>query len=215
MNANGQANRTCDSRRAQCVYVAATLAALGCWLTPSLAHAERYYVVYERVEDAPPSALNLGFDLEGAIPTYTPIVQSGNNLEGGGGFKIRVGDQILLPRLRIIPEGGYGFDHLFATDDFGNAYAWDMHRLFGGVRLGWGRVIVPGFYAHLGYGWRNTADPTVPTASGPTFDAGFSLDFHLVPHLGFGGHIEYVTIDAEPFTPEWVAFGVHADAAFY
>ncbi len=140
--------------------------------------------------------------------------QSGNDLSGGGGFKLRVGDQIRFPRLRFTPEVGYGFDHLFATDDATYSYAWDMHRLFAGARVGFGRFIVPTFYAHVGYGWRDTADPTVASASGVAFDAGFALDFHVIPHLGFGGHVEYAAIDAEPYTPQWLALGLHADIAF-
>jgi hypothetical protein len=91
-----------------------------------------------------------------------------------------------------------------------------MHRLFGGVRLAFGRVVTPGFYAHLGYGWRDTGDPTVPPSSngGLAFDGGFLLDIHVIPHFGFGGHIEYVTIDAQPYTPQWLAFGLHGDVVF-
>lgn len=191
----------------------AALAGLSTWLVCEPARADRYYVAYEdRYE--PRSGFNLGFDLEGAAPVATPRFDSGNNLSGGGGFKVRLGDQIRLPRLRITPEGGYAFDHLFATDDFGNGYAWDMHRLFGGVRLAFGRVVTPGFYGHLGYGWRDTGDPTVAAAGGLAFDAGFFLDIHVIPGFGFGGHAEYVTIDAEPYTPQWIAFGLHADFVF-
>jgi hypothetical protein len=191
------------------------LVALGISLAPAVARADRYYVVEERVYvDEPRSSLNLGFDLEGAVPVAMPPSLSGNDLRGGGGFKIRVGDQIHWPRLRITPEGGYAYDHLFATDDVGNAYAWDVHRLFGGVRFGFGRFVVPGFYAHVGYGWRDTADPAVARANGLAFDAGALLDFHLVPHLGFGVHAEYALVDAQPYTPHWVALGLHADVAF-
>ncbi len=169
------------------------------------------YVVYQDRE--PPSALDLGFDAEGAIPTSTPRFLSGNNLSGGSGFKLRVGDQIHMPRLRITPEGGYAFDHLFASDDTGAAYSWDMHRFFGGVRVQFGRVLVPGFYGHLGYGWRDTGDPTVPQAGGLAFDAGFTLDLHVIPHFGFGAQAEYASIDAQPYAPQWVALGLHADLA--
>ncbi len=200
-------------RRAVAAHVATSCATvLTTLLLAGTARAERYYVVYEEPE--PPSSLNLGFDLEGAIPIVAPRFASGNDLTGGGGFKIRVGDQLRFPGLRVIPEGGYAYNHLFAVDDIGDAYAWDMHRLFGGVRLAFGRLVVPGFYAHVGYGWRDTGDPTVPQAGGLTFDAALLLDIHVIPHVGFGGHLEYVTIDAQPYTPEWVAFGMHADVAF-
>jgi hypothetical protein len=160
------------------------------------------------------SHLDLGFDGEGAIPVGVDRSPVGADLSGGGGFKVRVGDQIRFPRLRITPEVGYGYDHLFATDFAGNSYAWDMHRLLAGIRLGFGRIIVPTFYGHIGYGWRSTGDPTVSSANGVALDGGFAFDLHVIPHLGLGAHIEYALIDAQPFTPHWVALGLHADLAF-
>jgi hypothetical protein len=191
----------------------ATLSGVSAWLVCGTARADRYYVEYDdRYEGR--SGFNLGFDLEGAAPVDAPRFASGNNLSGGGGFKVRFGDQIHLRRIRVTPEGGYAFDHLFATDDAGNAYDWDIHRLFGGVRVVFGRIVTPGFYGHLGYCWRNTGDPTVAQGGGFAFDAGFLLDFHVIPGFGFGIHAEYVTIDAQPYTPQWIALGLHADFVF-
>ena len=193
------------------------VAGLSVWLAAPLAHADRYYVVV-REEDPyePRSAFNLGFDLEGAAPLATPRFPSGNDLSGGGGFKVRFGDEIRLRRVRVVPEGGYAYDHIFATDDLGNAYDWDMHRLFGGVRVMFGHIVTPGFYVHLGYGWRSTGDPSIPPSAGGglAFDAAFLLDVHITPHFALGGHIEYVTIDAQPYVPQWLAFGLHADITF-
>jgi len=168
----------------------------------------RYY--YYEVE--PRYALSLGADLEGAVPVDVPRFLDGNTLRGGGGFKARVGERIWLHGgVRLTPELGYAYDHLFATDDIGNSYSWDMHRVFGGARIAFGRFLVPVFYAHVGYGWRATGDPTVPEAGGLAFDVGGALDLHLIPYLGIGAHIEYATIDAQPYTPQWLAFGLHAD----
>ncbi len=196
--------------------VLSALAALPVLCFSRPARADRYYVVYDERHDLQEvrSGPNIGLDLEGAAPLAAPRFLSGNNLSGGGGFKIRVGDQIRFPFVRLTPEGGYTFDHLFATDDIGNAYAWDMHRLFGGLRVGFGRLVVPGFYSHLGYGWRDTGDPTVRQASGLAFDAGGFLDIHVIPHVGLGAHVEYAMIDAQPYTPHWVAFGLHTDIVF-
>jgi hypothetical protein len=197
--------------------VTAALAGVVAWILPGTAHAERYSV--EREEEAhehegPRSGLNLGFDVDGAVATSMPRLPSGSTLTGGGGFKVRVGDQFRFPRLRVTPEGGYAFDHLFASDDFGHDYAWDMHRLFGGVRLGFGTVVVPGFYADVGYGWRGTTDPTVPATGGIAFTGGFALDLHVIPHLGLGGHVEYATVDAQPYGSRWIALGLHGDLVF-
>jgi hypothetical protein len=178
---------------------------------PRYYYRRRYY--YEERE--PPTMLELGFDLEGAVPVNLPRFLDGNDVQGGGGIKVRVGEQIRLQGgLRFTPEGGYGYDHLFASDDAGNAYSWDMHRFFGGARLAFGRFLVPVIYAHLGYGWRRTGDPTVPEAGGLAFDVGGALDLRVVPHFGIGLHFEYATIDAEPYAPAWTAFGLHVDLLF-
>ncbi|MGA2449058.1 MAG: hypothetical protein ABTD50_10310 [Polyangiaceae bacterium] len=160
------------------------------------------------------SSLDLAFDGEGAVPLMDRHFQNGNDLSGGGGFKVRLGDQFRFAGMRFTPEVGYGYDHLFATDDASTSYAWDMHRVFAGARLGFGRFIVPTVYAHAGYGWRDTGDPTVGEADGLALDFGFALDLHLIPHVGIGAHIEYASIDAQPNTPEWLALGLHADIAF-
>lgn len=158
--------------------------------------------------------VDLGFDLEGAAVLNPPVAPGGSSLSGGRGFKVRVGDQIHLPLLRLTPEVGYAFDHLFASNDVGTSYAWDTHRVFAGARLGLGEILVPTLYGHVGYGWRLNDDPTVGEGSGMAFDAGFALDLHLLPILGFGAHIEYAMIDSTPYTPHWLALGLHADLAF-
>jgi hypothetical protein len=202
------------------LYALSGLGALAASLVCGNARADR--VVVEEYDEgpsygygyAPRNQLDLAFDGEGAVPLMDRRFQSGSDLAGGGGFKFRVGDQIRFPRLRFTPEVGYGYDHLFATDNANNNFAWDMHRIFAGARVGFGHFVVPTFYAHVGYGWRDTADPTVAQASGVAFDTGFALDFHVVPHFGFGGYAEYAMIDAQPYTPRWLALGLHADVAF-
>lgn len=189
------------------------LALAGASLIPRDASAQRYYVVYDERRE-PWARFNLGFDGEGAVPLSVPGSPSGNTLSGGGGFKIRVGEQFRFYNVRVIPEVGYGYDHLFATDDFGDAFAWDMHRIFAGARIGFGRIVVPGFYAHVGYGWRDTDDPFVRDDQGVAFDAGAMLDIHVIPHFGFGAHAEYALIDAQPVTPHWLAIGLHGDIVF-
>jgi len=181
-------------------------------LSPRTAGAQRYYVVYPDGE--PWARFNVGFDGEGVVPLSAPVPLSGNTLSGGAGFKIRFGEQFRFAGVRFIPEVGYGYDHLFATDDIGDAFAWDLHRVFGGARIAFGRVIVPGFYAHVGYGWRETGDLDVGDDAGVAFDAGVLLDIHVIPRFGFGAHVEYATIDAQPYAPHWLAVGVHADVVF-
>lgn len=174
----------------------------------------QYYVIRHRESSV---GLNLGLDVEGAGDVTPP---NNNNVSGGGGIKLRVGAEIRRPYLRIIPEGGFGYTHLFVTDQAGDNIGWNMERLFGGVRIGFGEVIVPVVYGHVGWGWRasGTAPGTSYTpyasAAGFTADGGVALDFHLVRHFGFGFHLEYVTVQAAPAVPDWVALGAHLDARF-
>jgi len=172
-----------------------------------------YYREYREPPEAP-SALALGVDLEGAAPVNVPQLADRNSLDGGGGIKVRVGDQIRLrPWLRLTPELGYGYDHLFASNDYGAAYSWDMNRLFVGARLAFGRFVVPSVYGHVGYGWRTTGDPTLLATNGTALDFGGALDFRFVRQFQFGLHAEWVTIDGQPYEPEWIAMGAHVDLA--
>jgi hypothetical protein len=207
---------------------AAVIACLATLVLPCAALADRYYVYgpppppppppgygYYYYEREPAYALVLGADIEGVVPVNVPRFVDQNDLTGGGGFKLRIGEQVRLRGgLRITPELGYGYDHLFATDDVGDSYSWDMHRVFGGVRLSFGRFLVPVLYGHLGYGWRVTGDPSVPQEGGLALDLGAALDLRVIPHVGFGAHIEYASIDAQPYVPQWLAMGLHADLVF-
>jgi hypothetical protein len=202
---------------------AGALACLGMALMPGTAHAQAVYVYgppppppprYYYYDPEPPHALALGVDLEGAVAVNVPVLD-GNNVQNGAGFKVRIGEQFKLrPRLRITPEVGYAYDHLFGNDDIGNSYDWEMHRVFVGARLAFGHFLSPALYGHLGYGWRVTADPLVPQASGFAWDVGAALDLRVIPHLGLGLHVEYDELDSNPYAPEWVSFGAHADVIF-
>ncbi len=172
----------------------------------------RYYYYDDR---EPPYAFVLAADFEGAIPVNVPQFGDGNNLNGGAGFKIRGGEQIRLQGgLRFTPEVGYGFEHLFAQDDNGIEWDWDLHRVFAGARLSVGRFVVPVIYAHVGYGWQVSGDPNVQSNGGFSFDVGGALDLHVIPHFSVGAHIEYAEIDAQPDSFQWIALGVHGAILF-
>ncbi len=155
--------------------------------------------------------LDIGGDVEGAAVVETPHTVANNSLGGGTGFKVRVGEQVHVPLIRLVPEVAYGFQHFFAVDDSGTAYDWNTHRVIAGLRLGLGESLVPTIYGHVGYGWRMTDDPTVPQVGGVAVDGGLALDLRLIPHLGLGVHGEYAMIDARPYVPQWIAIGLHAD----
>jgi hypothetical protein len=42
---------------------------------------------------------------------------------------------------------------------------------------------------------------------------GGALDLRIIRQSQFGLHAEWVTIDAQPYAPEWVAMGAHVDLA--
>jgi hypothetical protein len=155
----------------------------------------------------------LAVDVEGAVPLNVAQFTDRNGLYGGGGFKFRAGEQIRLRSwLRITPEIGYGYEHLFATNAVyvdGTSNREDLDRVFAGARLSFGQLVQPGVYAHVGYGWKITDGGTQKAGSGFAYDAGAALDFHFVPRLDIGAHFEYARI-AQPYWIQWLALGVHA-----
>ena len=206
------------NRSFRALYVVTGFAGLAALLVSGTARADRVYVVEESPREPEVyearSSLDLAFDGEGAVPLMDRRFQSGNDLTGGGGFKIRVGDQIRFPGLRFTPEVGYGFDHLFATDNadllvrLGHAprLCGRPHRLraLRGPHVLCARRLRVA--RHRGSHRRRGERRRVRY--------GFALDFHVVRHVGFGGHVEYAAIDAQPYTPQWLALGLHADIAF-
>lgn len=210
-------------------------------LASSTAHAQRVYVYSEGpppppppryyygprtyAYQEPPYAFQLGFDLEGVAPLNPPQAPAnapggpnGQSAIGGGtGFKIRAGEQLRFPGLRFTPEVGYAYDYLWSADNLGDSYNWSMNRLFAGARLGFGRIIVPVIYAHLGYGWRQVSsgwNDTLANDGGVAFDVGGAIDFRLAPHFAFGAHLEYAQIVLSTDTPQWLAVGGHVDLIF-
>ena len=217
------------------------LAFAGIMLAPRTAHAQRVYVYSSR--PAPPVyyggggyyarpaqpyqpyyyqepmyQTQLGFDLEGVAPLNAPSVAGGPAAIGGGaGFKVRVGEEMRFPGsgVRLTPEVGYAYDHMWAADNLGDGYDWSMNRLFAGARLGFGRILVPSVYAHLGYGWRQTNAVYVTGQNGGlAFDVGGALDLRVVPHVGFGVHLEYSQITTDVDQPQWLAVGAHVNFLF-
>jgi hypothetical protein len=224
--------------------VAVSAAACGAvLLASSTAHAQRVYVYGPRVYAPPPPPpaygygyaprpyyyqeqpymFQLGLDLEGVLPLNPPQVPAGlagagqTAVGGGGGFKIRAGEQMRFPGIRFTPELIYAYDHLWAADSAGDDYSWSMNRIAAGARLGFGRILVPVIYAHLGYGWRQVAPQwgdTLSNNGGLAFDVGGAIDLRVVPHLGFGVHLEYTQIALSTDTPQWLAIGGHVDFIF-
>jgi hypothetical protein len=160
---------------------------------------------------------DLGIDGD-ATAIVAPASTDTNLNNSGAGFKLRFGDQFRLRYgLRLTPEVGYAFDHLFPAGSDG-AEPWNMNRIFAGVRLGFGRWVVPTIYAHLGVGFRSIGGPAqadlAQNTTGFTFDTGVAVDFYLTRHFAIGPHAEFVDMATTPVAPQWLAFGAHADIVF-
>ncbi|MGH7294204.1 MAG: hypothetical protein ACRELB_04695 [Polyangiaceae bacterium] len=212
----------------------AAVAFAGVLFASKPAHAQRYYTYYQRSAPPPPVyygrpaapgyyggprpyygeppyLFQLGLDLEGVAPLNPPSVAGQTVLGGGIGFKVRAGEELNFPTgVHFTPEVLYAYDHLWAQDNLDNSYDWSMNRVTAGARLGIGRVIIPTVYAHIGYGWRQTAATYVTGENGGlAFDVGGALDFRLAPRFTFGGHLEYTQIALSTDTPQWFAVGGH------
>ncbi len=159
---------------------------------------------------------DLGIDGD-ATALMAPNASQYNLSTLGTGFKIRFGDQFRLRYgVNLTPEVGYAFDHICAAN---SGDPENMNRIFAGVRLGFGRYVVPSIYAHLGYGFRSVVSNngqsvgTIPDSNGLALDTGVAVDFHLNPWVSIGPHAEFVYMDVAN-SPQWLAFGGHLDFTF-
>jgi len=107
--------------------------------------------------------------------------------ETGWGFNGRLGYELDLVFAKIVPEVGGGWTTFSPVPD---KEGHDVIRGFAGARLRFGTVIVPSFFAHVGYGRIKTtrALPNDVSAGGLTADAGAALEFTLLPLIDFGLH---------------------------
>jgi hypothetical protein len=144
----------------------------------------------------------LAFDLDYAVPPNS-------NTSDGLGFGVRLGRQVRLPPLlSVTPELAFTY-HGFDPD--GPA----AYRGLVGMRLGFGEIVRPGAFAHLGIGRVNTEAPA-PSSTGLGYDAGVFLDFTLLPLFNIGAHAAYNGINASDVDPNfnWVTVGAHAALVF-
>ena len=179
-------------------------------LAPREAHAAGYAGRFNLGVDGDLTAL-----MTNNAPAYSAPQNNLSTL--GTGFKVRFGDQFRLRYgVNLTPEVGYAFDHIFAAN---SGDPENMNRIFAGVRLGFGRYVVPSIYAHLGYGFRSVVSNngqsvgTIPDSNGLALDTGVAVDFHLNPWVSIGPHAEFVYMDVAN-SPQWLAFGGHLDFTF-
>jgi hypothetical protein len=134
-----------------------------------------------------------------------PVSSSGDT---GGGFGIRLGQELHVPLFELTPEIGFTY-HNFSGDRGPRIY-----RGIAGARLGIGEVLRPGAFAHLGFGHFVPAYGDNSTAF--SFDAGGFLDLTIIPLLNVGIHGAYnrVEADYDGGAYEFATVGVHAALVF-
>jgi hypothetical protein len=147
----------------------------------------------------------LGFDLDLGVPANQKVGL-------GTGFGFRLGNQIQLEDVEITPEVD------FAYLDFGGAYGPRLYRAMAGARVGFGDIIRPGAYTHLGLG---RYEPTLTIEQSQwtwEFDAGAFLDVIPDPVFSFGAHAAYnhsSGVDYKRREYDFYTLGMHATFAFY
>lgn len=137
----------------------------------------------------------LGVDLD-----YAYAIEE-QSIESGGGAALRVGSELDLILVSLIPEL-YLSHHEFA--DMGASVT--TGKVGGRVRIG--KILEPGLYAHIGIASASQVD----TYTAPAFDVGFTLDLTLIPLIDIGAHAAYnsvfATDDYDAF--RYALFGLHA-----
>jgi hypothetical protein len=163
--------------------------------------------------------VDIGADLDAAIPIAS------DQLAVGAGFDARAGLRIAIGPLSITPELAAGAVFMGTR----------VIRLRPGLRVGIGERIVPALYGHVGYGWTRyysasggggggfTDRPQggYLIAGGLALDAGAALDIHPMDAFSVGAHVGYTVVKAGhpgtsrlDFASEWMNPGVHATLHF-
>jgi hypothetical protein len=153
------------------------------------------------------------FDVD--LPVGQSMAQT--YLATGAGFDVRLGYRFRIPYqpLSITPEVAGGYTDLSAH----------IIRVRPGVRVAYGRFVMPYAFVHLGYGWASfdplgTSDmravPFVNTG-GFAFDTGAGVDFAVLRRLHVGAHLGYNILDLGavdtrtlPFKAKWINLGLNA-----
>jgi len=144
----------------------------------------------------------IGADLDLHVPLEI------NNVNTGGGFGIRLGQELHLPLVAINPE--IGFNYVTFSKDAPPK----LYRVIAGARLGFGELMRFGVMAHVGFGhvsWEPA--PNNYSHSGLTYDAGMFIELTALPLLNIGLHGAYNRMageDEQPDTLHWLTFGLHA-----
>ena len=143
----------------------------------------------------------LAFDLDFVAALSAP----GANIGGGGA--VRLGRKIDLILVSLTPEIGGSYDRF---NGFNNDR---IYRGFVGGRLGFGKIIEPSVFAHIGVG---RFDANVASHTAPVFDAGIALDLTFLPLINVGAHASYNRLFPQEnhASFNWLALGLHVALVF-
>lgn len=150
-----------------------------------------------------------------AADVYGAWLQNQSERDGVGA-NLRLGSGLDVPGLDLSLELG-GTYAAFASGP-GDLGADTLWAGFGGARLGFGEVLRPGAYAHVGYASYDRFEPfsDTPGSGGGLFGrAGLFLDLAL-PVLSVGADVAYDSFLTGDFgeRPAWLTAGVHAALTF-
>jgi Outer membrane protein beta-barrel domain len=159
--------------------------------------------------------ISLGGDFDVGLP----VGQSGTPtyLSTGAGFDLRFGYRFQIPYqpLFITPQISAGYMDLAAH----------VIRVRPGVRVSFGRLVIPFAQVHVGYGWAsfdpNGTQDTMGTpsvsAGGLAFDVAGGVDFAILRRLHVGAHLGYNITNVSqlsgmttPFHAKWINVGLGA-----
>jgi hypothetical protein len=146
--------------------------------------------------------VQIGFDLDYALPIDS-------SADGGGGFALRLGQQIHVPAIAFTPE------IVFAYHSYAGGGDPATYRGVGGARLGFGEIFRLGPFAHIGLGHIDLDLPGDPSDTSFTYDLGLFFDLTLLPLLNLGVHGSYNELRNNDLpTFQWAIFGAHAELIF-
>jgi hypothetical protein len=147
------------------------------------------------------ASTTIGLDLDLQVPIEI------NNVSTGGGFGIRLGQELHLPLISINPEFAFTYAS-FSKDDPPKVY-----RGVAGGRIGFGELIRFGVLAHIGFGYVNWEPaPDDWSHTGLTYDAGAFFEVTALPLLNIGVHAAYNRIaaaDEQEDILHWLSMGAH------
>jgi hypothetical protein len=145
--------------------------------------------------------------IAGDLDYAAPIDSSAH---AGWGFGIRLGQQIHFPLLVFNPELGFTY-HGFTQDSSPKVY-----RGIAGLRLGFGEIIRPGVFGHIGLGRLDLGGVPDRSHTALTYDLGAFIDFTALPLLDIGVHASYdrLTEDSSGPTFQFFTAGAHAALVF-